>query len=797
MTKPFKGVINLDVRDSKPDWEPYEQPKAPDGAPNVLFIVWDDTGFGALEPFGGPIKVPNMKRLADSGLKYTQFHTTAICSPSRASLLTGRNHTTVGMACIAEATEGYPGLNGHIPFETATIAEVLGEKGYSTYMLGKWHCVAEDETNMASWKRNWPTGRGFERYYGYLGGETNQYYPDLVQDQQFIDQPYHPPTVEEWLQGKEGYHLSIDLVDKAIGMIADGKQVAPDRPFYMYFCPGANHAPHHVFKEWADQYKGQFDMGYEKIRETILANQKKMGILPQSTELSPINPLAELKSVDGKPFPAVDLVRPWNSLSDDEKKLFARMAEVYAGYCTFTDHQIGRLLDYLEQSSQLDNTIIVVISDNGASGEGGPNGSVNENKFFNAVPDDIKSNLALLDKLGSPATYNHYPTGWAMAFNTPFKLFKRDVWEGGVCDPMVVHWPKGIKARGEMRDQYTHCIDVVPTVYDCLGIELPEQVKGYTQWELEGTSFRYSFEDARAKTQKQSQFYQMLGTRALWRDGYKVDALHAGAPSDWSHFAEDKWALYHTETDRSEVHDVGDQHPELLKELVALWHVQAGQFFGLPLEDRDAISVLTTPRPSVAPVRNRYIYYPNTLEVPEAVAVNVRGRSFKIAAEVSLDKNAQGVMFAHGSRFGGHALYIKNGKLKYVYNFLGENEQMITSNVNVPTGKCVLGVEFVKQKLQTIGAVPVPNQCVGTATLYINDKKVGEFKDMVTQLGKFALCGEGLNIGRDSADKVTGDYPGSQPWGFSGGKIQQVVVDVSGEEYHYFELEALAMMSRD
>jgi arylsulfatase A-like enzyme len=797
MSKQFKGTINIDVRDSAPDWEPYEQPKAHKGAPNVFFIVWDDTGFGAWEPFGGPIEMPTLKRLADNGLRYTQFHTTAICSPTRAALLTGRNHTTVGMACIAEATEGYPGMNGHIPFETATIAEVLSEKGYNTYMLGKWHCVAEDETNMASWKRNWPTGRGFERYYGFLGGETNQYYPDLVQDQQFVEQPSDPVTVEEWLEGKEGYQLTADLVDHAIAMIADAKQVAPERPFFMYFCPGANHAPHHCPKEWADKYKGKFDMGYEKIREQILAKQKKMGIMPESTELSPMNPLGDMKSVDGKPFPMTDMVRPWDSLSADEKKLFIRMAEVYAGYSSYADHEIGRLIDYLEETGQLDNTIIVTISDNGASGEGGPNGSVNENKFFNSVPDDMAENLKLLDKLGSPATYNHYPTGWAMAFNTPFKLFKRHTWEGGVADAMIVSWPAGIKAKGEIRHQYAHCIDVVPTVYECLGIELPEVVKGYTQWELEGTSFKYSFDDAKAKTQKKSQFYQMLGMRALWRDGWKVDAIHAGAPSDWGHFADDKWALYHSEEDRSEVHDVGAKNPELLKELVALWHFQAGKYFGLPLEDRSAIEVLTTPRPQMSPPRNRYIYYPHTLEVPEAVAVDIRGRSYKIAAEVDLKKGAQGVLFAHGHVFGGHALYIKDGKLKYVYNFLGENEQTITSSADVPTGKCVLGVEFLKEKYVAIRNSPTPNQCVGTATMYINDQKVGEFKGMMTQLGKFALCGEGLNIGREGGAPVTFDYPGELPWAFTGGALKRVIVDVSGEPYINFELEAMAMMSRD
>ena len=386
MGKEFGGVINLDIRDSVPDWAPYEQPKAADGAPNVLFVVWDDTGFGAFSPFGGPIEMPVMQRLADGGLRYTQFHTTSICSPTRAALLTGRNHTTVGMACIAEATQGYPGMNGHIPFETALIGEVLGERGYNTYMLGKWHCVAEDETNMASSKRNWPTGRGFERFYGFLGGETNQYYPDLVQDQQFVEQPAQPVSIEEWQEGKEGYTLTADLVDRAIAMIGDAKQIAPERPFFMYFCPGANHAPHQPPKAWADKYKGTFDMGYEKIREEILARQKALGILPENTELSPINPLAALTGADGTPFPEQDMVRPWESLDDDEKTLFIRMAEVYAGYSSYVDDQIGRLIDYLEDTGELDNTIIVMISDNGASGEGGPNGSVNETSSSTAFP---------------------------------------------------------------------------------------------------------------------------------------------------------------------------------------------------------------------------------------------------------------------------------------------------------------------------------------------------------------------------------------------------------------------------
>jgi len=792
MTKPFNGTINLDVRTSTPDWAPYEQPKAPPGAPNIIFIVWDDTGYGALEPFGGPIEMPTMKRLADNGLRYTQFHTTAICSPTRASLLTGRQHTTVGMACIAEATTGFPGSNGHIPFETATIAEVLGERGYNTYMLGKWHCVPEDETNMASSKRNWPTGRGFERYYGFLGGETSEWYPDLVQDQQFIDQPYDPPKdAAEWAEGLgDKYHLSKDLVDHAIGMISDAKQVAPERPFFMYFCPGAGHAPHHSPKEWADKYKGVFDEGYEAIREKILARQKQMGIVPESTELSPINPLVGLTSVDGKPQPDFDLVRPWDTLSEDEKVLMRRMAEVYAGYSSYTDNEIGRLVDYLESTGELDNTIIVWLADNGASGEGGPNGSINENFFFNGVVPDMKDNLALLDKLGSPETYNHYSTGWAFAFNTPCKMFKRHTWEGGVADAMVVHWPQGIKAKGELRDQYAHCSDVVPTVYECLGIEPPAVVKGYTQWDLEGTSFKYSFDDAKAPTQKTHQYYVMLGTRAIWRDGWKAEALHAGAPSNWSHFAEDKWALYHVDVDRSECHDLAAENPALLQELIALWYFEAGQYFGLPLEDRTALEVLLTPRPQMSPPRDRYVYYPNTLEVPEAVAVNVRGRSFKIAAEVDLTSEPSGALFAHGHQFGGHALYVKDGKLHYVYNYLGLDAQHLVSDIALPEGPCVLGVEFAKES-QT------PAETTGTFSLFIGETKVATLPGARTQNGKFNLCGEGLNIGRDGGAPVTLDYPGERPWAFTGGTIQRVVVDVSGEPYLDLEKEAIGMMKRD
>ncbi len=778
-TKPFKGVINVDVRDSVPDWEPYTQPAAPEGAPNVLYIVLDDVGFSAMEPWGGLIETPNIKRIAADGLTYTNFHTTALCSPTRSSLLTGRNHTTNGMACIAEATTGFPGSNGHIPFECATIAEVLGERGWNTYMLGKWHLCPSDEMNMASTKRNWPIGRGFERYYGFLGGETNQWTPDLVYDNHPVDQPK---------SAEEGYHLTEDLTDKAIEFIRDAKVIAPDKPFFMYFCPGATHAPHQAPKEWIEKYKGKFDMGYDKYREIIFERQKKMGIMPQDAVLTPANPYAHEKSVDGKAWNPVDVTRPWDSLSANEKKLFARMAEVYAGFLSHTDHHIGRLLDYLEEAGEKDNTIIVLVSDNGASGEGGPNGSVNENKFFNGIPDSLEENMKYLDVLGSPATYNHYPVGWAWAFDTPFKMWKRYNFEGGTADSMMFSWPKGMKARGEIRHQYNHATDIVPTIYECLGIELPDVVKGFTQKPLEGTSFKYSFDDGNAPTQKETGFFVMLGSRAIWHKGWKAVTVHPTIYG-WDHFAADRWELYDTTKDITESHDLAAQYPEKLQELINLWFLEAGKYNGLPLEDRTAVEVLTAYRPQMGKPRDQYIYYPDCSDVPESAAVNVRNRSYTIAAEVSIETpEAEGVLFAHGCQFGGHALYIKDGLLKYVYNFCGIVEQKVESSEKVPTGKHVLSAAFIRE------GKDIPTH--GTLTLYIDEKTVGSAQ-IRTQPGNFSLVGEGLCVGRDGGEPVAQEYADDRPFRFIGGTIKQVLVDVSGEPFVNVEHEAAMALMRD
>ncbi|MGI9641833.1 MAG: arylsulfatase [Acidimicrobiia bacterium] len=764
MTKRFNGTINEDIRDSAPDWGPYEQPKPQAGSPNVIYIVWDDVGFSALSPFGGPIQVPAMERIAERGLRFTQFHTTALCSPSRAAMLTGRNHTTVGMACIGEATTGFPNSNGHIPFETATIAEVLVEQGYNTYMLGKWHLCPEDEMNLASTKRNWPLGRGFERYYGFLGGETSQWHPDLVYDNHPVEQPGQP---------EDGYHFSTDIADKAIEFVSDAKQIAPDKPFFMYYCPGVAHAPHHVAPEWADRYKGQFDQGYEQVRQETLARQKEMGIVPPETELSPMNPLADAEGPNGEAWAALDVVRPWGSLDADEKRLMARMGEVYAGMVSHTDHEIGRLLDHLDELGELDNTIIVVISDNGASGEGGPNGSVNENKFFNGIPDSMEENLKYLDVLGGPETYNHYSTGWAMAFNTPFKLWKRYAWNGGICDPFIISWPEGIESHGEIRDQYCHVTDVTPTVYDLLDLELPDEVKGYTQWDLEGTSLSYALDEGDAPAQKETQFYSMLGSRAIYHRGWKANTVHPTI-AHWGNFSADRWALYHVDEDRSEINDLSADRPDKVAELKSLWYHEAGKYMAFPLEDRGAVEVLTTPRPQLAPPRDRYIYRPGTAEVPEGAAVNVRNRSYKIAASVTISgADAAGVLFSHGGRFGGHSLFVKDSRLHYVYNWLGEVEYEIISSSEIGTGDVVLGMSFDKTGNDAQGS------SLGTGTLFIGEDPVGS-TEMKTQPGKFMLGGEGLNVGRDAGGPVsTTAY--ESPFAFTSGTIRDVIIDVSGE----------------
>jgi len=773
MARKFNGVIKLDVRDSKPDWKPYELKKAPAGAPNVLIVLFDDTGMAAWSPFGGRINMPTLQRLADNGLMYSQWHTTALCSPTRSCFLTGRNHHVNRFASITEAADGFPGAAGRLPAECATIAQVLQDNGYSTFWLGKNHNVPTEDISSGGSKSEWPLQKGFDRFYGFLGGETNNWYPDLVEDNRFIEQPYTP---------EQGYHLSKDLADQALKMLLDQQSANPSKPWFMWFCPGANHAPHHSPREYADKYKGMFDDGYEAYREWVLKRMIEKGVLPEGTVLTPINPMP------GDVANPADYVRPWSTLSADEKRLFARMAEVYAGFSEYTDVQVGRIIDYLEQTGQLDNTLIFYCADNGASGEGSPNGSVNENKFFNGYPDDLSENLKYLDVLGGPDTYNHYPTGWAVAFSTPFQMFKRySQFAGGTCDPLVIHWPKGIKAKGEVRHQYHHCTDIVPTILDVTGLEMPKVYRGVEQYPLSGVSMRYSFDDAETPTQKKRQYYAMLGTRGIWQDGWKAAALHAPL-SGKGEFEKDRWELYHVDSDRSESKNLASEHPEKLKELIAAWFEEADKNFVLPLDDRSAPELLTIQRPQPEPPRTRFIYYPGTTPVPEAVAVNIRGRSYKIIADVDLTSDSRGVIFAHGSRFGGHALFIKNRKLYYVYNFLGIKPEQKFVSGELPTGKHALGMAFIREKPGQYG------ESLGRTQLYVDDKVVAE-GPMRAQTGHFTLCGDGLCIGFDSADRVSEEY--EAPYFFTGGKILGVAVDVSDEVYLDLEREAVAALARD
>jgi len=776
MSSDFDGRIELDIRDSVPDWKPYLAPRAPAGAPNVVFVVWDDVGYATMDCFGGPVRTPTMSRIAERGVKYSNFHTTALCSPTRASLLTGRNATSNGMATIAEFSSGFPGISTRIPFENGFISEVLLENGYNTYCVGKWHLTPGEETGMAAWKKRWPLGRGFERFYGFLGGESSGWYPDLIHD----NHPTDPPATAE-----EGYHIGKDLSDRAIQFIQDAKAVEPEKPFFLYFSLDAAHAPHHVFQEWADKYKGVFDDGYEEIRDRILTRQKQLGLLPEDTALSGINPHGEptVTGPDGQPWPMLDTVRPWQSLSADEKRLFVRMAEVFAGYVEYTDDQVGRVIDFLESSGELDNTIIVAISDNGASGEGGPNGTFNEWRFFNGVPTPTELTVQHIDELGGPKSYNHYNTGWAWAFDTPFPYWKRWAgYEGGIADMCIVSWPAKVPATGAPRPQYVHAVDIVPTIYELVGITPPQRLNGFEQRAIEGESFAASLTQPDAPA-KRTQFYAMLGQRAIYEDGWLACTLHPPL-SSWGKFDQDVWELYHVEVDRAQSTNVAADESERLEVLKARWFELAEQYNGLPLDDRNALEQMLAERPSGTPRRDRYVYYPDCAPVPEQSAVAVSGRSYTISAGIHVEsRDVEGVVFAQGGLVGGHSLYVKDRRANYTYNWLGTAVQNIAGDRDLEPGPHVLTAEFTAAGRNDDPMMPGAR---GVLTLYLDDEVTGS-AEIVTQPGAFCLVGDGLCVGRDDASAVTPAYVA--PYRFTGGSIDKVVVDVSGERYVDHEAE--------
>lgn len=772
----FPGVVGRTTDESKPAWP--EPKRTEQGAPNVLLIVLDDVGFGHLGCYGSPIATPNLDKLAQKGLRYTSMQTTALCSPSRSCILTGRNHHSNAMAGITEVSMGYPGYNGSIPFENGMLSEALLQKGYNTFAVGKWHLTPAEQTSAVGPFDRWPLGRGFERYYGFLGGDTHQYRPDLIEDNHQVEQKKTP---------EEGYHLTEDLADKAMELIASAKQLAPDKPFFTYFCTGAGHAPHQVPKEWADQYKGKFDDGWDAYREKVLARQIEMGIFPKGTELSRHDPD----------------VQEWAALPADEKRLYARMMEVFAGFLTHADHHIGRLLDFLEQGGQLDNTLVMVISDNGASPEGGPHGSLNENRFFNNVEESAADNLKAIDDLGGPKYFNHYPWGWAWAGNTPFRRWKRETYRGGTSDPFIVHWPKAIKARGEIRTQFCHAIDIVPTVLELLEIEAPAQVRGVTQSPLQGISLAYSLDDAKAVSRHVTQYFEMLGHRSIYHDGWRAvcpvpgpSFKEAGVGFGEMNITEQKlreldaqgWELYHIAEDPTETTNLADKRRDKLIEMIATWYVEAGKYNVLPVSaagtERFALD-----RPQLAEKRERYVYFPHTAEVPENIAVKVLNRPHTIVAEVEIEHDSEGVLLSHGGNTGGYTLFIQDGRLHYVHNYLGFEEYHVVTDAELPSGAHALRFEF-----QPTGAAD-PAHGKGTpgrALLYVDDKLAGEGEIPVTVPIMLGLGG-GLAVGRNQGTPVSALY--KAPFAFGRG-LHRVIVDVSGKPTDDREASGRSIMAR-
>ena len=748
---PFKGKVGQTVNESTPDWPPLAT--APKGAPNVLYIVLDDVGYAALGCYGSPVcKTPHMDKLAKNGVRYSNFHTVALCSPSRSCFLTGRNHHSNAMACITEGSTGFPGSYGRVPLANGFLSEILTPFGWTAFAIGKWHLTPAEDMNLGCNRKWWPLGRGFDRFYGFLGGEVDQWTPWLAYDNHYIKPPKTP---------EQGYHNVPDLTDKAKEFIADLKQVAPDRPFFMYFCPGACHAPHHAPKEWIAKYKGAFDAGWDDYREKALENQIKMGICPPGTKLSPPDPD----------------VTPWANLSKDEKAMFAHQMEVYAAYLSYVDHYVGELVAFLEEMEQLDNTLIILVSDNGASAEGGPVGSFNENLFFNGVPDTVAQNLKHLPNWGDPTTYPHYSWGWTHATNSPFRRWKREVARGGTSDLCIIHWPKGIKAKDAIRPQFTHAIDLVPTVLDVLKMKSPTSINGVAQSQIEGVSFAATLEDSKIKIPREAQYFEMFAQRAIYLDGWRAYApWKFGDNITAKDLTNDKWMLFHIDTDFSESEDLAKKNPEKLEELKQLWWAMASKYKVLPLDGR-GIERIMTPRPEMSAPRSKYIYFPGTGEVEASTAVDIRSRAYSISAEVDIPKEgAQGVLLAHGSSFGGYTLFVnKDQKLQFSYNYLGLEEYKVVGKERLPEGKSTVRWEFQP--------TAPPDFKKGTGSpgagkLFINGKMVGSGQIERTCPLAYGLSGDGLSCGRDTLTPVSADYGKAIEYPFTG-TIRRVIVDVA------------------
>ncbi len=723
---PFLGVIGDDWRTSTPWWPPPRRPA--DGSPNVLLIVLDDVGFGQLGCYGSDIDTPVVDGLAADGVRFANFHTTALCSPTRSCLLTGRNHHRNGLGRITDLAMGYPGYDGTIPQEHGFLSEILREVGYATYAVGKWHLTPEEETHAAAPRHSWPLGRGFDRWYGFHGGETHQFVPALQHD----NHPVAPPASIE-----DGYHLSADLADRAIGFVADLRAVEPDRPFFLYLATGACHSPHHAPAEWIERYRGRFDRGWDEWRTQTFERQIAAGLLPPGTAL-PDRP---------------SWVPAWDDLSPDERRVAARFMECFAAFLSYTDDQLGRVLAFLDETGDRDGTIVVVVSDNGASAEGGATGSLNDVRIRNVDGTPVEELVARIDELGGPAVHNNYPWGWTMAGNTPFRRWKREVHEGGVADPFVVSWRGGDVEPGGVRRQFTHAIDVMPTLLELLGVDSPDEIRRVPQSRIDGVSVADLLPAGGAHRPERhtTQHFEMLGSRAIYHDGWKAVTFKPIAPLyddglDWNApFTDDRWELYHVRVDPTEVHDRAAEEPDRLARMVALWWEEARRNDVLPLDNR-ALHAILHPRPIGRRDLLRATYFPGSSPVPERVAIDTKNRGHRIDAHVTIPDGAapSGVLLAQGSTLGGFSFQVDHGRLRYVHNLYGRSRLTVTADRPVPAGRRVLSYAYE----------PHGGRPGGVAVLLVDDVEVGRATFSEVTIVAFNGTGTGLTCGYELGPPV-------------------------------------------
>ena len=735
----FRGRIGRYRSDSEAWWP--EPEHAVEGSPNVVVIVLDDVGFAQLGCFGSDLDTPTLDGVAARGLRFTNFHTTALCSPTRASLLTGRNHHAVGMGRITDLATGFPGYDGRIPRSAGFLPEMLVPAGYAAFAVGKWHLTPEEDTHLGAPRSSWPTGRGFERFYGYFGGETNQFEPALVHD------GHRVPPPASW---EDGYHLTEDLADHAIEFIADLRHVSEDRPFLLYFAPGACHSPHQAPAEWIERYRGRFDAGWDAWRDATFARQLATGVMADHAEMSP------------RP----GWVPAWDSLTADERRLYARYMECFAAYLSHADDQIGRVLDFLEATGDAANTVVMVISDNGASSEGGPTGSVNDIRPWNLAERNLAEALERFADIGGPWIHNNYPWGWTVAGNTPFRRWKREVHEGGVCDPLIVAWPAGIggDVAGGIRRQYAHAVDLLPTILDLVGVDPPAAIGGVDQMPIDGVSLRPTFGRADAPEVRGTQYFEMFGSRAIYHEGWKA-VTHVSMMDGETASDDDRWELFDVVADPSECHDLAASEPGRLDAMVELWWQEAERNQVLPVDSMPFFEAMA--RPPLTD-RSRYVYWPGGGPVDEVACVNVRNRRHRITAHVDIPPGgASGVLLSQGSGHGGFVLMLLGGRLVYVHNFVALEWSRVESDIDVPAGAHRVGMRFEPG-----------GRSGGVATLFIDDTDQGEVVIPRFTPTRWSICGDGLTCGYSMALPVIDEY--RSPFRFTG-VLERVVVDVDGE----------------